>query len=109
VSNNMDILPTQRFSNEVHKYTLTFSLFMLTFFSQVDLIDLFGRIPVKMRSMVTHIISLPGASSSGANYGGPIVFTGEIRLDEMVHEVGHSVDRSNLGTSPLDQSWFSGM
>lgn len=72
------------------------------------MVDTFGRIPVKMRSFVTHIISVNGTPSA-LNYGGPIILFGEFRLDELVHEVGHSIDHSQLESGALQETWFSRM
>lgn len=59
--------------------------------SEVHAIDLFGRLPVRMRSFIRHIIFLPGAKSA-ASIGDNIQMNGDIDITVFVHEVGHSLD-----------------
>ncbi|KAL1985276.1 hypothetical protein VTN96DRAFT_8075 [Rasamsonia emersonii] len=64
--------------------------------SNVDLvttIDIFGRLPVKMRSWVRHVITIPG-DSWAYNSNGNIAFFGTTSssMDVAIHETGHSLD-----------------
>lgn len=59
--------------------------------SEVDAIDLFGRLPVRMRSFIRHIIFLPGANSAGSS-GDNIQMNGKIDITVFAHEIGHSLD-----------------
>lgn len=60
--------------------------------SQIDMIDLWGRLPVRMRDYVRHLIALPGTRSAGSN-GDNIVFYGPANVISIfVHEVAHSLD-----------------
>ncbi|KAL1639137.1 hypothetical protein SLS58_008224 [Diplodia intermedia] len=56
------------------------------------MIDLFGRLPVKMRSMVRHLAAIPG-NPWAYNSGDNLLFSGTVgRISVFAHEVGHSMD-----------------
>ncbi|KAL3462369.1 hypothetical protein BJX64DRAFT_141726 [Aspergillus heterothallicus] len=57
------------------------------------LVDTFGRIPVRMRSWVRHILTIPG-DNWAFNSNGNIAFSGTTssNLDVALHETGHSLD-----------------
>ncbi|OAR01581.1 hypothetical protein LLEC1_00869 [Akanthomyces lecanii] len=59
--------------------------------SETDMMDLFGRMPVKMRSYIRHIIALPGSRSAGSA-GDNIQMNGDCEITVFVHETGHSLD-----------------
>lgn len=58
---------------------------------EVHAIDLFGRLPVRMRSFIRHIILLPGTPSAGS-IDDNIQMNGDVDITVFVHEVGHSLD-----------------
>ncbi|KAL4807440.1 hypothetical protein BDV18DRAFT_151478 [Aspergillus unguis] len=57
------------------------------------LIHHFGRVPVKMRSWVRHLLTIPGANWA-FNSNGNIALSGttDKNLDVILHETGHSLD-----------------
>lgn len=56
------------------------------------MIDIFGRLPVNMRSYIRHIIALPGTESAGSS-GDNIAIVGTAgKLSIFAHEIGHSLD-----------------
>ncbi|KAL2871414.1 uncharacterized protein BJX67DRAFT_377189 [Aspergillus lucknowensis] len=57
------------------------------------LVDTFGRMPVRMRSWVRHILTIPG-DNWAFNSNGNIAFSGTTssNLDVCLHETGHSLD-----------------
>ncbi|KAL3474083.1 hypothetical protein BJX99DRAFT_248533 [Aspergillus californicus] len=57
------------------------------------LVDTFGRIPVRMRSWVRHIMTIPG-DNWAFNSNGNIALSGTTssNLDVALHETGHSLD-----------------
>ncbi|KAL0253211.1 hypothetical protein SLS55_010183 [Diplodia seriata] len=56
------------------------------------MIDLFGRLPVKMRSMIRHLAAIPG-NAWAYNSGDNLLFSGTTgRISVFAHEVGHSMD-----------------
>ncbi|KAL4798403.1 hypothetical protein BDV19DRAFT_356946 [Aspergillus venezuelensis] len=57
------------------------------------LVDTFGRMPVRMRSWVRHILTIPG-DNWAFNSNGNIAFSGTTssNLDVALHETGHSLD-----------------
>ena len=60
--------------------------------SQNDMVDLWGRVPVRMRDYVRHLVALPGQRSAGSN-GDNIAFNGPANVISIfVHETGHSLD-----------------
>ncbi|KAI9775075.1 MAG: hypothetical protein M1839_001467 [Geoglossum umbratile] len=60
--------------------------------SQIDMIDLFGRMPVSMRGYVRHIIALPGTKSAFNNGDNIAIFGKGTDISLFVHETGHSLD-----------------
>ena len=64
------------------------------------MIDLFGRIPVKARQWVRHIVYLPANETWAYNSGGNIAMFGRIDGDitVFIHETAHSLDL--LGAYP---------
>lgn len=60
-------------------------------FSKTDMIDIFGRLPVEMRSYIRHIIAVPGPKSAGSS-GDNISMKGNIGITVYVHESAHSLD-----------------
>ncbi|ATY62579.1 catalytic domain [Cordyceps militaris] len=59
--------------------------------SKRDLAELFGRLPVRMRQFVRHIIALPGQRSAGSA-GDNIQMNGDCEITVFIHETGHSLD-----------------
>ncbi|KAA8649363.1 uncharacterized protein ATNIH1004_005264 [Aspergillus tanneri] len=64
--------------------------------SPVDLVttvDIFGRLPVRMRDWVRHVMTVPG-NDYAFNLNGNIVFSGRTstNMDVAIHETGHSLD-----------------
>ncbi|KKK21929.1 hypothetical protein AOCH_000188 [Aspergillus ochraceoroseus] len=57
------------------------------------IIDTFGRVPVRMRSWVRHVLTIPG-DNWAFNSNGNIAFSGTTsqNLDVALHETGHSLD-----------------
>ena len=57
------------------------------------MIDIFGRMPVRMRQYVRHILAVPGVISAGSS-GDNIVLkgTGPNLMTLFVHETAHSLD-----------------
>lgn len=60
--------------------------------SQIDMIDLFGRLPVHERQWVRHVIAVPGGGSAYMS-SADVVFQGPVGTPSVFqHEVGHAVD-----------------
>ncbi|EJD53722.1 hypothetical protein AURDEDRAFT_110488 [Auricularia subglabra TFB-10046 SS5] len=60
--------------------------------SQIDMIDLFGRLPVHERQWVRHVIAVPGGGSAYMS-NADVVFQGPVGTPSVFqHEVGHAVD-----------------
>ncbi|EEA25516.1 hypothetical protein TMatcc_006255 [Talaromyces marneffei ATCC 18224] len=59
----------------------------------VSTIDIFGRLPVAMRSWVRHVITIP-SDNYAYNSNGNIAFFGTTsgNMDVAIHETGHSLD-----------------
>lgn len=74
--------------------------------SQLDMVDIWGRLPVRSRSYLRHVLALPG-ERSGINYGVDMVLTGDAQKAPTlwVHETAHSLDYyangSHLAQGPL--------
>ncbi|KAI9770837.1 MAG: hypothetical protein M1839_003032 [Geoglossum umbratile] len=60
--------------------------------SKTDLIDLFGRLPVRMRSYLRHLIALPGVKSASSSGDNTVFFGPANVISIFAHEVGHSLD-----------------
>lgn len=59
--------------------------------SQTDIIDLFGRVPVRMRDFIRHYVFIPGATSAGSS-GDNTLMVGNVDITVFLHEIGHSLD-----------------
>ncbi|RFU73335.1 hypothetical protein TARUN_8917 [Trichoderma arundinaceum] len=59
--------------------------------SEVNIIDLFGRLPVRMRQFVRHLVFIPGNKSAGSN-GDNVLMVGPVDITVFAHEIGHSLD-----------------
>ncbi|KAJ4147525.1 hypothetical protein LMH87_002037 [Akanthomyces muscarius] len=59
--------------------------------SKKDMTELFGRMPVRMRQFIRHIIALPGQRSAGSS-GDNIQMNGDVEITVFIHETGHSLD-----------------
>ncbi|KAH7106114.1 hypothetical protein BKA62DRAFT_688889 [Auriculariales sp. MPI-PUGE-AT-0066] len=60
--------------------------------SQIDMIDLFGRLPVHERQWIRHVIAVPGGGSAYMSTA-DVVFQGPVGTPSVFqHEVGHAVD-----------------
>ncbi|OAA60014.1 Metallopeptidase, catalytic domain protein [Cordyceps fumosorosea ARSEF 2679] len=59
--------------------------------SKTDMTELFGRLPVRMRQFIRHIIALPGQRSAGSA-GDNIQMNGDCEITVFIHETGHSLD-----------------
>ncbi|KAH8692279.1 putative conidiation-specific protein [Talaromyces proteolyticus] len=59
----------------------------------ITTIDIFGRLPVAMRSWVRHVLTIPG-DNYAYNSNGNIAFFGTTSgiMDVAIHETGHSLD-----------------
>ncbi|KAM7199793.1 hypothetical protein V8F20_005663 [Naviculisporaceae sp. PSN 640] len=63
--------------------------------SEIDMIDMFGRLPVRMRSYIRHFMATPGLNDGAAAFiyqSGDVVFEDRPNLGTFVHEVSHSMD-----------------
>ncbi|KAK3318838.1 hypothetical protein B0H66DRAFT_251066 [Apodospora peruviana] len=63
--------------------------------SEIDMIDIFGRLPVRSRSFVRHFVATPGLNDGAAAftyYSGDVVFEDRPTIMTFVHEVSHSLD-----------------
>ncbi|KAH0548026.1 hypothetical protein GP486_008232, partial [Trichoglossum hirsutum] len=60
--------------------------------SKIDMIDLFGRMPVRMRSFVRHLVAMPGGQSAGSNGDNIQLFGTANVISIFVHETGHGLD-----------------
>ncbi|KAM3497257.1 hypothetical protein MY10362_009389 [Beauveria mimosiformis] len=56
-----------------------------------EMTELFGRLPVRMRQYVRHVIALPGQRSAGSA-GDNIQMNGDCEITVFIHETGHSLD-----------------
>ncbi|KAL6857289.1 hypothetical protein J3F83DRAFT_751098 [Trichoderma novae-zelandiae] len=59
--------------------------------SEVNILDIFGRLPVRMRSFVRHLVFIPGNKSAGSN-GDNVLMVGAVDVTVFAHEIGHSLD-----------------
>ncbi|TFA97825.1 hypothetical protein CCMA1212_010433 [Trichoderma ghanense] len=59
--------------------------------SELTILDIFGRLPVRMRSFVRHLVFLPGDKSAGSN-GDNVLMRGAVDVTVFAHEIGHSLD-----------------
>ncbi|EJD43987.1 hypothetical protein AURDEDRAFT_114493 [Auricularia subglabra TFB-10046 SS5] len=60
--------------------------------SQIDMIDLFGRLPVHERQWIRHVIAVPGGGSAYES-NADVTFQGPVGVPSVFqHEVGHAVD-----------------
>lgn len=59
--------------------------------SQADIIDLFGRVPVRMRDFIRHFVFIPGTTSAGSNSDNTLM-VGNVGITVFLHEIGHSLD-----------------
>ncbi|KAL5043456.1 hypothetical protein BDW71DRAFT_188118 [Aspergillus fruticulosus] len=74
------------------------------------LVDTFGRVPVRMRSWVRHVLTIPG-DNWAFNSNGNICFSGTTsqNLDVALHETGHSLDLLGAygdGALSSSQEWL---
>ncbi|KAI4250142.1 MAG: hypothetical protein L6R40_000314 [Gallowayella cf. fulva] len=69
------------------------------------LADLFGRVPVRSRSYIRHVLSIPDAYGNAYNVGDNIALKqiGADGLEVLIHEVGHSLD-AHAYSEPLSSS-----
>ncbi|KAI5792554.1 hypothetical protein DFH27DRAFT_517103 [Peziza echinospora] len=80
--------------------------------SQKEMVEIFGRMPVKSRQFVRHIISIPGVISAGSS-GDNIVLrgTGPNLMTVFIHETAHSMDSHAVTALPLPfhntQQWLT--
>lgn len=64
----------------------------LTSCSQVDMIDLFGRLPVHERQWIQHVMAVPGGGSAYES-AAVTVYQGPVGVPSVFqHETGHAVD-----------------
>lgn len=73
--------------------------------------EMFGRLPLRMRSYIKHILSVPGAASA-YNSDNSILLRGNDAsnmspLTLYGHETGHSLDSNAYGLSTEFSSMFS--
>ncbi|KAI9159155.1 Lipase-like protein [Paramyrothecium foliicola] len=76
--------------------------------SQIDMIDIFGRLPLGMREFVRHVAVVPNIGTGAAAYttGDSILFNDNyLNNHVMVHEAGHSLD--SHGRRDITTSGFS--
>ncbi|KAM3475799.1 hypothetical protein MY5147_003551 [Beauveria neobassiana] len=59
--------------------------------SKSNMTELFGRLPVRMRQYIRHMIALPGQRSAGSA-GDNIQMNGDCEITVFIHETGHSLD-----------------
>lgn len=79
--------------------------------SQTDIIDLFGRVPVRMRDFIRHYVFVPGNKSAGSS-GDNTLMVGDVDITVFIHEIGHSLDSHAFDASygvPFSNSnvWIS--
>ncbi|KFY40588.1 hypothetical protein V494_03439 [Pseudogymnoascus sp. VKM F-4513 (FW-928)] len=70
----------------------------------VDMIDLFGRLPIHERQYITNVIAVPGGGSAYET-SAIVVFQGPVGTPSVFqHEVGHAVDsyHNDVGSSETD-------
>ncbi|KAF7563681.1 hypothetical protein G7046_g467 [Stylonectria norvegica] len=63
--------------------------------SELDMIDIFGRLPVHMRSYIRHLIATPGLNDGAAAWtwsNGDCVVESAPSVSVLLHEVSHSLD-----------------
>ncbi|KAH9213334.1 hypothetical protein DL95DRAFT_302714 [Leptodontidium sp. 2 PMI_412] len=73
--------------------------------SQIDMIDLFGRLPVHERQWVVNIVAVPGANSAYWN-GALALFRGSVGVPSVFqHEIGHALDQYNHGSPTVSTRW----
>ncbi|KAL7940949.1 hypothetical protein V8C42DRAFT_200998 [Trichoderma barbatum] len=59
--------------------------------SEIDILDIFGRLPVRMRSFVRHMLFIGGNKSAGSS-GDNVLMVGAVDVTVFIHEIGHSLD-----------------
>ncbi|KZV85503.1 hypothetical protein EXIGLDRAFT_726077 [Exidia glandulosa HHB12029] len=74
--------------------------------SQIDMIDLFGRLPVHERQWIRHVVAVPGGGSA-YELNADVVFQGPVGTPSVFqHEVGHAVDFYKNGFQSSGTSQF---
>jgi hypothetical protein len=74
--------------------------------SQIDMIDLFGRLPVHERQWVRHVMAVPGGGSAYES-NADIVMQGAVGVPSVFqHETGHAVDAYKNGVGSSSTSTF---
>ncbi|TQV92290.1 hypothetical protein V2A60_006978 [Cordyceps javanica] len=71
--------------------------------SEIDMIDIFGRAPVHMRSFIRHLVATPGLHDGAAAFtysSGDCVVESAPDLSVMLHEISHSLDWHALPQYP---------
>jgi len=59
--------------------------------SEDTIVDTFGKLPVRFRSFVRHMLFVPGTESAGSS-GDNVQMNGELGVSVFIHEVAHSFD-----------------
>jgi hypothetical protein len=65
--------------------------------SKDTVIDYFGRLPVRMRDYVQHLVVLPDAAPHAVSYADTLVFWGNCAFTVFLHETGHNLDVHAFG------------
>lgn len=73
------------------------------------MVDLFGRIPVRARSYVRHIVAMRGQGRAAYSGGDNIALFGDShQMSIFIHEVAHSLDGHAVpGKSPFNSEFLS--
>lgn len=59
--------------------------------SEDTIVDIWGKVPVRMRSFVRHMVFLPGDASAGSS-GDNVQMNGDLGITVFIHENAHSLD-----------------
>lgn len=76
--------------------------------TEQDIVDTFGKIPVRFRSFVRHMLFLPGNAGAGST-GDNVVMNGDLGITVFIHETAHSVDGHgfpDIGGFSESQIWI---
>jgi hypothetical protein len=68
--------------------------------SQKDMAEHFGKLPVRMRSYIRHIISVPGTASAYNSANNILIRAGPSPMTIYGHETGHSLDADAFANYP---------
>mgnify|MGYP000961832720 CR=1 FL=1 len=75
--------------------------------TEQNIVDMLGRLPVRFRQYVRHMLFLAGNKGAGSN-GDNVVMNGDLELSVFIHEIGHSYDSHGMPQESFSttQTWL---